>query len=279
MLVRPPPDLDDWLSAGVAARFGGPCGAYGTARFPALLAGSLVLALEGRFGLHDGLRFHALPAAVLSGPSAGPVTLHHTARLRYVGLMVRPAAIGALADGLPGALAGGMVDARDAFGPAWTPVATACADTASDAAALDCLFAFIRQWRTARRQAHADAAHRLQATWACGAAEAARLQGCSTRQLERRFQQAFGLGPKRFQRVARNEAAMRHVLAGGRADAGTADRLGYFDQSHLARDLRALGGMPAATLAGLATEDDSFWPLRVGAGYAAAGIRPDFALH
>lgn len=277
LLLRPPADLDDWLSAGIAARFDGAADAFSAVHFPALLAGSIVVVTEGAFGIAAGAGFHRLPAACVGGPSPLPRVLQHTARLRYVGVMVRPAAMAAVLGGLPGALCGSIAAARDVFGPEGRYLPEALAPLA-DAAAIDALFGFVRLRVRRTGDARLRAAQHLQAANGRDLAEAARGHGCSTRQLERRFVAAFGVGPKRFQRLARTEMAMRHVLAGGRCDADFALRMGCYDQSHLGRDLRELAGLPPATLAQAACGDDpSLWALRAGAAYARAGIRADFA--
>ncbi|GAA2426009.1 helix-turn-helix domain-containing protein [Streptomyces glaucus] len=80
------------------------------------------------------------------------------------------------------------------------------------------------------------------------AATAAEL-GLGARQLHRRSLAAFGYGPKTLARVLR----LRRALALARAGvplAWTAARAGYADQAHLARDVRALTGLPVRELRG-----------------------------
>ncbi len=69
--------------------------------------------------------------------------------------------------------------------------------------------------------------------------------GFSERQLRRRFQDAVGYGPKTLQRVLRLRRFLARA-AGGGSDAGLASAAfaaGYADQSHLARECRALTGL------------------------------------
>jgi AraC-like DNA-binding protein len=71
--------------------------------------------------------------------------------------------------------------------------------------------------------------------------------GWSTRQLHRRLLPVFGYGPQHLGRV------LRLVRAVGLADAGApwaevAQRAGYADQAHLARDVRALTGVTPTEL-------------------------------
>lgn len=73
--------------------------------------------------------------------------------------------------------------------------------------------------------------------------------GLSERQLRRRSLAAFGYGPKTLHRVLRFQRALR--LARGGAEFGAlAYTAGYADQAHLAREVRALGGVPLGTLVG-----------------------------
>lgn len=71
--------------------------------------------------------------------------------------------------------------------------------------------------------------------------------GLSERQLRRRCLDAFGYPPKVLQRVLRFDAAMRLAWA-GRPFAAVAFEAGYADQAHLAREVRALAGVPLSQL-------------------------------
>jgi len=70
----------------------------------------------------------------------------------------------------------------------------------------------------------------------------ARHSGLSVRQLQRRFLDETGVGPKQFCRILRFRRA-QSLLAATRGDwAGLAAECGYFDQAHLIRDFRDLAG-------------------------------------
>lgn len=80
-----------------------------------------------------------------------------------------------------------------------------------------------------------------------GVAQTASRVGLSERQLHRRCLDAFGYGAKTLARVLR----MREALALARHGtplAQTAARAGYADQAHLAREVRALAGVPMTEL-------------------------------
>lgn len=71
--------------------------------------------------------------------------------------------------------------------------------------------------------------------------------GWTERQLHRRSLAAFGYGPKVLQRVVRFDRAVRMARHGdGLADVAYAT--GYADQAHLAREVKALAGVPMTTL-------------------------------
>ncbi|MEV0117791.1 helix-turn-helix domain-containing protein [Streptomyces sp. NPDC050844] len=65
--------------------------------------------------------------------------------------------------------------------------------------------------------------------------------GWSVRQLENRFRERIGIGPKAAGRVLRLQRA-RRMLAAGRSQAETAAVCGYYDQSHLSGEFKAMTG-------------------------------------
>jgi AraC-like DNA-binding protein len=71
--------------------------------------------------------------------------------------------------------------------------------------------------------------------------------GLGARQLQRRSNAAFGYGPKTLHRVFRLQRAVALARAGRPFAAVSADA-GYADQAHLAREVRAMAGVPLSTL-------------------------------
>ncbi|MFE0252591.1 helix-turn-helix domain-containing protein [Streptomyces sp. NPDC059010] len=65
--------------------------------------------------------------------------------------------------------------------------------------------------------------------------------GWSVRQLENRFREQIGLGPKAAARVLRLQRA-RRLLAAGRGQAETAAACGFYDQAHLSGEFKAMTG-------------------------------------
>ncbi|MEU3462096.1 helix-turn-helix domain-containing protein [Streptomyces sp. NPDC006733] len=80
-------------------------------------------------------------------------------------------------------------------------------------------------------------------------AAAARAAGLGERQLHRRSLAAFGYGPKTLARVLRLQRALE-LARRGTPFAEVAAAAGYADQAHLARDVKALAGVPLGELVG-----------------------------
>ena len=71
--------------------------------------------------------------------------------------------------------------------------------------------------------------------------------GLSSRQLERRFSNEFGLSPKRYSRITRFRRALVE-LKRGRTLAAAAFEAGYADQSHFTRDCQVHSGTTPTAL-------------------------------
>jgi AraC-like DNA-binding protein len=98
--------------------------------------------------------------------------------------------------------------------------------------------------------------------------------GWSRKRLWSRFRSQIGIAPNRAAMLVRFHHAA-HRLAAGQSPARAAAESGYFDQSHLHRDVQAFTGVTPATLAGeLWYEvEDIAWP---GHGTSAAARRSPF---
>jgi AraC-like DNA-binding protein len=83
----------------------------------------------------------------------------------------------------------------------------------------------------------------------CPVAATAAAVGLSERQLHRRCLPAFGYGPKTLARVLRLDRAVA-LARGGTPFATVAATAGYADQAHLAREVKALTGVPLGALMG-----------------------------
>lgn len=264
--VRPPPDVSAWVAMGVHLSFDTPGTQPVPCHFPALVEGGLSLVLEGKFFFQDPSgAFVALPAGFVSSARAVPLTLHRTPRLCLAGLRLHPAGTLGLLQSTPLSLAHQLADARDVFGCAWTRLAERIAEESVPEKRLSGLMAFARERLC--QEAHRErlrTASRLQRA-ALREATPQDAVGLSLRQFERVFAGHFGVGPKLFQRVARVEGLLRDALVTGTTDAGLALRHGYYDQSHMARDLRTLAGASLRQLAQSTRRPDSeHWALAVG---------------
>jgi AraC-like DNA-binding protein len=72
--------------------------------------------------------------------------------------------------------------------------------------------------------------------------------GVGPRQLERKFRERVGLGPKRFAKVLRFQSVFRRAFLEERPWAELALDCGYFDQSHFIRDFKSFTGRSPAVL-------------------------------
>jgi AraC-like DNA-binding protein len=70
----------------------------------------------------------------------------------------------------------------------------------------------------------------------------------SDRQLRRRCLTWFGYGPKTLARIMRLQGALARAHAEGDRGAALASAAGYADQAHLAREVKALTGVPLQAL-------------------------------
>jgi AraC-like DNA-binding protein len=266
-VVLPDADIRPWVSAGMHVAFDSPGVAPLPCHFPAMIEGGLTLVLQGRlFVAAPSGALMPLPAGFLSSARAHPLVLYRTPRLHCVGLQLQPAGTIAVLRQSPTSLPHQFADAADVFGSAWAQLTERVhvATRASQRLSLLMAFAGVRlrqdihreRVRRARMLQHA-ALQRVSPQDAVGVA---------TRQFERVFSDTFGLRPKLFQRVGRVENLLRDALTSGRTDAGLALQHGYYDQSHMARDLRLMVGVPLRTLLqSVRAQDSEHWALAVGA--------------
>jgi AraC-like DNA-binding protein len=271
-VVQPRSEIRAWVAAGLHVAFDSPSAHFAACHFPALVEGGLTLVLEGQFlVMQPSGAFTALPAGFVSGARALPLTLYRTPRLRCVGLRLQPAGTQALLESSPLLLPHQIADAADVFGRTWDELVGRIRAVRDPVQSVGLLFAFAR--RHLCRDHHLDRVRRatmLQHA-ALGLASPQDATGLTLRQFERVFSASFGLRPKLFQRVARVEGLLREALPSARTDADIALRHGYYDQSHMARDLRALVGAPLRALVDAARRPDSeYWALAVGTAHGSS---------
>lgn len=257
--VAPPDDLRPWTDGGVVVRAPDTLPA---SSFPAIVGSMLVLRLAGavhRSGVGP------LPAAALIGPSTRPSRYLHQGVVHAVGLLIRPEALSVLLGAPGGRLVNAQVALADMAGPGWTAVQAHVQAAPDDEARLALLFGALRA-AVAGPEAdrHRALLQRLAQALQGPLDQACRQLATSRRQLERLCRAQFGMAPKQFQTIARLQQALHG--AAHRSGADLALQAGYYDQSHLARDLRRLAGEPLGRLVQHARQGSgtAHWPLAVG---------------
>jgi len=179
---------------------------------------------------------------------AGPDTVAHDAPVgpTYVGVRFHPG-WGPVLLGVP---ADELRDGRVPLDALWRSVDARRLAEAAAGAPVAALTAVVRE-RLHRTGPPEEIIRRL--ARALGSGEAisttARRLAMSPRQLQRRSLASFGYGPKTLARVLRFDRALALARRGVPA-ARVAATTGYADQAHLAREVRALAGVPLTKLLG-----------------------------
>lgn len=267
--IAPPPDLRVWTRGAVSVRL---TGALASSSFPASLGGMLVLRQQGLAFQGTG---ELLPAAALIGPSAEALHFEQEGPLSAVGLLLEPQAV-MLISGMPNRYSCGQSLAlQDLPLAATQTLSEQVAYAESDQQRCELLFRWLRQhiaWDT-KAATKTLAAGELSALLGLGLDEARRQLGISARQLERRSLTLLGMSPKRAHAVLRMQSVLTGALhqPKSRGGAELALQHGYYDQSHMARDLRGLAGAPLQRLLeGSAAAQDSYWSLKLAHQLALA---------
>jgi AraC-like DNA-binding protein len=261
--VAPPDDLRPWTDGGVVVQAPATLPA---SCFPAMVGSMLVLRLAGavhRAGVGP------VPAAALIGPATRPSRYLHQGAVHAVGLLIRPEALPVLLGAPGGRLVNAQVAWADVAGAGWSAlqaaVQMAVQVAPDDDARLALLFDGLRAAVAGPAAAqHGALLQRLVHALQGPLALACRDLAISRRQLERLCRAQFGMAPKQVQTINRLQQALHGAAHTGGAD--LALQAGYYDQSHLARDLRRLAGEPLGALVQQARQGDSsaHWPLAVG---------------
>jgi AraC-like DNA-binding protein len=196
-----------------------------------------------------------LPPAHFLAPRAGAPQLVATGPVSFLAVRFRAGALAHLAVAPPEALLDRPATAIEILGPegeALDAAVRAAPDHAARLRALDLGLTALLARRGLGRTAADRAVARLyyRAGRERVAATAAAL-GLSLRQLERLVAARTGVGPKRFQRLARfHHVARRLRLEPGLRPLDAALDGGYVDQPHFVHDVRALTGLTPGALFG-----------------------------
>lgn len=204
-----------------------------------------------RARLGDGV-WTRQPDRLIVGQMSQPVTLAPLGRVDVWGVRAHPWGGGIFVDGPISHLTDRIEHAGD-VSPA---LARALADAVEEGGADDTqtVAALCRVLAPrARRLAAPDplcvrTAARLLASPTASLAQLAGESGVSERQFERRFLASVGLTAKTFARIARFQRVCGLLDAAPETLAAAAIDAGYYDQSHLVRDVRAFAGRTPSLL-------------------------------
>jgi len=194
----------------------------------------------------------------LMGANGVPMRVRVRGPFHVVGIAIRPSGWRSLFD----CAASDLADRADALRNRWGALADTLYDTVAEAADDEGIVAAIEaviRWRLAERGRRAadEVIARFEdiARNDCTmpVADAARLLGVSTRQLERLCRATFGHGPKVVLRRSRFLETTQAMRGFGSPSTEHLAALRYFDQSHVNREFRHFFGMTPGTFERTAT--------------------------
>lgn len=200
------------------------------------------------------------PAAYVTAPMTRPETYRHDRCANLLGVSLEPgAAVSVLGIDVT-ALPDGWTPLAQTVGPVADELVARVAEAAPGQPRLAVLDAFLA---VRLRAAVSDDRVGLALTAIrersgdVDVERLARASAASPRHLGRLFDTWIGMGPKRFARIVRVQAALRSLMEDpGRDLTSLAAELGFADHAHLTREIRALTGAPPSTLARQLHRDD-----------------------
>jgi methylphosphotriester-DNA--protein-cysteine methyltransferase len=222
----------------------------------------------------DARRLERQPEAVVVGQLTRRLFLRRGARAETMGIRFRPGGAWPFVGPCVDELTGRAVRVADLWGGSgrelWERVAAAGARPAQASAAESWLLRRMNSAAAPDRAVEAAVRALRARRGALAVSEMAAHCGLGPRQLERRFRARVGLAPKALARVLRFQGVLEAAGRGGQAWVSLALDHGYFDQPHLVRDFRQLGGeSPTRLLSGLGDFGRAFVaPARLAALFA-----------
>jgi AraC-like DNA-binding protein len=192
------------------------------------------------------------PARLVVGQMVRPVTLEPLGRIDVWGVRLHPWGAGLLFDGPVSHLTGRIEHAADVAPDLARELEHAAGDPRRVGSRLDALCRVLARRVSGAALPDPLAAHTagrlLLEPGHTSIASLAEAAGVSSRQLERRFLAAVGLTPKTFARIARFQRVCTLLDGTPETLSTAAVDCGYYDQSHLARDVRDFSGSTPAAL-------------------------------
>ncbi|WP_245769605.1 helix-turn-helix domain-containing protein [Streptomyces indicus] len=212
---------------------------------------TLLLGFDRPLRVHHARRPSVSRVCAVSGLATTPVVGEHDGRLSGIEVLIAPWAAFTLFGLDQYELADQVADPAEAL-PGVFGGRSTVADLAGALSSLPTWgmrFALLDEVFTRWSEQGAPCSARTVAAWnelvrTSGAVPVSALAdqvGWSIRQLENRFREQIGLSPKAAARVLRLQRA-RRMLAAGRSQAETAAACGFYDQSHLSGEFRAMTG-------------------------------------
>jgi AraC-like DNA-binding protein len=205
-----------------------------------------------RCTIGDSERTHAASRLVVSGMRTEPGTLSFPTGVAAIGLVLKPESAHRVLAVPMHEIANRSLSADDVFGNASRRWEERLIELGREEDRIDWIQTIVRDLirRRDRRDPLVEhAARRLrEREGSVRIAELARELGWSRRQLDRKFRERIGIGPKSLASVLRFHGAykrLRAVAAGARYDRFLYER--YYDQAHFLKDFtRYTGGPPRA---------------------------------
>jgi AraC-like DNA-binding protein len=199
----------------------------------------------------DDFEGEAFAGAVVSGAQSRYMVLPACPEGSVMGVHFRPGGAGPFL-GLPlSELADRHVALEDLWGRQAHEIREQLCEAKSPTAALALLERALLSRLADRALCHPAVAFALERFAAAPSVarvrEVAEASGYSAKRFIRLFTEGVGLSPKRFCRILRLQAVLNQLASGGRVEwAEFALGSGYYDQSHLIREFRAMTGLTPA---------------------------------
>lgn len=213
----------------------------------------LVLFYDDPFCCHlpNGTR-SPCPRAILVGPQHGSLVVSFGQRTRTLSIRFRPGGLSAVF-GIPEAFVAGDVIDVELISPKARQIVdrVLSADTFFEAQSI-----LFRLLQASYDYGMPEALHQfvnvvLDSRGTIGVSDISTHIGWTVRRVQRTFRDLMGLTPKQFSRIVRLRSTIELMESAAVSVADIAVQAGYFDQSHLARDLKSLTGYTPERIAGL----------------------------